>query len=154
MRVPLDVCEKRDPKGLYRAARAGKIKWFTGIDDPYEEPEAPEIVLDARMPDNSFASVQVLLSRQRYQTRALRGCDTSLDSAISRWRTAKFDMGRDAEQDFACALQLPHHQMTCCVSDLAGVSALQVMAANVLSYLEENGYLDPPHNAIAVECPA
>ena len=59
MRVPLEVCEKRDPKGLYRAARAGKIKCFTGIDDPYEEPEKPEVVLDARMPDGSFTSVQV-----------------------------------------------------------------------------------------------
>lgn len=64
MRVPLDVCEKRDPKGLYRAARAGKIKCFTGIDDPYEEPEKPEVVLDARMPDGTFTSVQVGLAGQ------------------------------------------------------------------------------------------
>ncbi len=59
MRVPLEVCEKRDPKGLYRAARAGKIACFTGIDDPYEEPEKPEVVLDARMPDGTFTSVPV-----------------------------------------------------------------------------------------------
>jgi adenylylsulfate kinase len=45
--APLEVCEKRDPKGLYRKARAGEIKGFTGIDDPYEPPERPEIVLDA-----------------------------------------------------------------------------------------------------------
>lgn len=44
----MQVCEQRDPKGLYRAARAGKIKNFTGIDDPYEEPAAPELVIDAR----------------------------------------------------------------------------------------------------------
>ena len=43
MRIPLSVCEERDPKGLYKAARAGKIKGFTGIDDPYEEPLKPEI---------------------------------------------------------------------------------------------------------------
>ena len=36
MKIPLAVCEERDPKGLYKAARAGKIKGFTGIDDPYE----------------------------------------------------------------------------------------------------------------------
>lgn len=48
MRVPVEVCETRDPKGLYKKARAGLIKGFTGIDDPYEEPEAAEIVLDAR----------------------------------------------------------------------------------------------------------
>jgi len=43
--VPLDVAESRDPKGLYKKARAGEIKNFTGIDDPYEAPSAPEIVL-------------------------------------------------------------------------------------------------------------
>lgn len=47
MRVPIEVCETRDPKGLYKKARAGLIKGFTGIDDPYEEPEGAEIVLDA-----------------------------------------------------------------------------------------------------------
>jgi adenylylsulfate kinase len=45
--APLEVCEQRDPKGLYKQARAGKIKGFTGIDDPYEAPENPELVLDA-----------------------------------------------------------------------------------------------------------
>ncbi|KAL4438510.1 hypothetical protein ABPG77_000158 [Micractinium sp. CCAP 211/92] len=48
MRIPIEVCEQRDPKGLYKAARAGKIKNFTGIDDPYEEPDSPELVLDAK----------------------------------------------------------------------------------------------------------
>lgn len=43
--VPLAEAEKRDPKGLYRKARAGEIKNFTGIDDPYEAPEKPEIHL-------------------------------------------------------------------------------------------------------------
>jgi len=41
--TPLEVCERRDPKGLYKKARAGEIKGFTGIDDPYEAPETPEI---------------------------------------------------------------------------------------------------------------
>jgi adenylylsulfate kinase len=43
--VPLSEAEKRDPKGLYKKARAGEIKNFTGIDDPYEAPEQPELVL-------------------------------------------------------------------------------------------------------------
>ena len=43
--APLEVCEQRDPKGLYRKARAGEIKNFTGIDSPYEPPENPEVVL-------------------------------------------------------------------------------------------------------------
>ena len=45
--APLDVCESRDPKGLYKKARAGEIKGFTGIDDPYEPPLRPELRLDA-----------------------------------------------------------------------------------------------------------
>jgi len=44
MNTPLDVAEARDPKGLYKKARAGEIKGFTGIDDPYEAPEKAEIV--------------------------------------------------------------------------------------------------------------
>ena len=44
--TPLEVCEGRDPHGLYKKARAGEIKGFTGIDDPYEAPESPELVLD------------------------------------------------------------------------------------------------------------
>ncbi|XP_024974088.1 adenylyl-sulfate kinase 3-like isoform X1 [Cynara cardunculus var. scolymus] len=44
--MPLRVCEARDPKGLYKLARAGKIKGFTGIDDPYEPPLDSEIVLE------------------------------------------------------------------------------------------------------------
>ena len=43
--TPLDVCEDRDPKGLYKKARAGEIKGFTGIDDPYEAPSNAELVL-------------------------------------------------------------------------------------------------------------
>jgi adenylylsulfate kinase len=42
----IEVCERRDPKGLYKKARAGEIKGFTGIDDPYEAPANPELVLD------------------------------------------------------------------------------------------------------------
>ncbi len=43
---PLEVCEERDVKGLYRKARAGEIKHFTGISSPYEEPENPELSID------------------------------------------------------------------------------------------------------------
>src|SRR3990172_1343287 len=45
-KASLDICEDRDPKGLYKKARAGQIPEFTGINSPYEEPENPEIVLD------------------------------------------------------------------------------------------------------------
>ena len=41
--TPLEVCEQRDPKGLYARARAGELKGLTGVDDPYEAPEAPDV---------------------------------------------------------------------------------------------------------------
>jgi adenylylsulfate kinase len=43
--APLEVCERRDPKGQYKKARAGEIKGFTGVDDPYEPPPKPDLVL-------------------------------------------------------------------------------------------------------------
>ncbi len=46
--TPLDECERRDVKGLYARARRGDIRNFTGIDDPYEAPEHPELTLDTR----------------------------------------------------------------------------------------------------------
>lgn len=57
--APLEVCEQRDPKGLYKKARAGEIKGFTGIDDPYEEPMEPELVLQAaeKTPDILAAEI-------------------------------------------------------------------------------------------------
>jgi adenylylsulfate kinase len=45
--TPIETCEQRDPKGLYKKARAGQLKNFTGIDDPYEAPLSPEVTLDA-----------------------------------------------------------------------------------------------------------
>ncbi|KAF2578078.1 hypothetical protein F2Q68_00005979 [Brassica cretica] len=68
MDVPLSVCESRDPKGLYKLARAGKIKGFTGIDDPYEAPLNCEVVLKhtgddvscspRQMPENIISYLQ------------------------------------------------------------------------------------------------
>ncbi len=49
VQASLAAAEERDPKGLYKKARAGEIKNFTGIDDPYEEPTKPEIVLDTEI---------------------------------------------------------------------------------------------------------
>ncbi|MCA9186883.1 MAG: adenylyl-sulfate kinase [Pirellulaceae bacterium] len=64
--TPLDVCERRDPKGLYKKARAGEIKNFTGIDDPYEPPLRPELVVQgAALPPEQLAQqvVNELLRR-------------------------------------------------------------------------------------------
>jgi adenylylsulfate kinase len=46
-RCPLAVCEERDPKGLYRKARAGLLPEFTGISSPYEAPDAPDVLVDS-----------------------------------------------------------------------------------------------------------
>ena len=45
-KAPLEICEQRDPKGLYKKARAGQIPEFTGISSPYEAPENPELILE------------------------------------------------------------------------------------------------------------
>src|SRR5438270_12437494 len=47
MATPIGTCEQRDPKGLYKKARAGQLKGFTGVDDPYEAPLKPELTIDA-----------------------------------------------------------------------------------------------------------
>ncbi len=64
--TPIEVCEERDPKGLYKKARAGQIKGFTGIDDPYEAPSKPELVLKPEtmsVQDSVDACIEMLKKR-------------------------------------------------------------------------------------------
>lgn len=65
--TPIEVCEERDPKGLYKKARAGELKGFTGIDDPYEPPLSPELVLLAaeKNPDTLANEVIEFLERKK-----------------------------------------------------------------------------------------
>lgn len=63
--TPLEVCEQRDSKGLYAKARAGLIKEFTGISDPYEIPEAPEITIDTSRFDPEEAVQNILLRLEK-----------------------------------------------------------------------------------------
>src|SRR5438270_4732964 len=58
--TPIATCELRDPKGLYKKARAGQLKNFTGIDDPYEEPLKPELTIDATSTSPQEAAVILL----------------------------------------------------------------------------------------------
>lgn len=58
--TPMAVCEQRDSKGLYAKARAGEIRGFTGIDDPYEAPGAPDLQLDATVVDATTLARQLL----------------------------------------------------------------------------------------------
>ena len=58
--TPIETCEQRDPKGLYKKARAGQLKNFTGIDDPYEAPLKPEVTLDATSTSPQEAAVLLM----------------------------------------------------------------------------------------------
>ncbi|MCY7962495.1 adenylyl-sulfate kinase [Bacillus inaquosorum] len=60
IKCDLDICEQRDPKGLYKKARNGEIPFFTGIDSPYEEPETPELVLDSGQHDREECKNQLI----------------------------------------------------------------------------------------------
>lgn len=60
VKVPLDIAEQRDPKGLYKKARAGEIKEFTGISAPYEEPLRPELVIDTGIMDLTQSTERIL----------------------------------------------------------------------------------------------
>ena len=62
--APLDVCIERDPKGLYKKALAGEIKQFTGIDDPYEEPLEPDVIVETDK-ETVDESVEKILSSAR-----------------------------------------------------------------------------------------
>ena len=66
--TPLDVCEKRDRKGMYAKARAGLIKGYTGIDDPYEIPESPEVRVDTsgKTPDEAAQEILIYLGQKRF----------------------------------------------------------------------------------------
>jgi len=63
--TPIEVCEARDRKGLYAKARAGILKGFTGIDDPYEEPENPELVIDTAELTPDLAAHRILITLEK-----------------------------------------------------------------------------------------
>ena len=66
--TPVSVCEKRDRKGMYAKARAGLLKGFTGVDDPYEEPSNPELSIDTSdlTPDEAVQQILVLISEKGF----------------------------------------------------------------------------------------
>lgn len=66
--TPIEVCETRDRKGMYAKARAGLIKGFTGVDDPYEIPESPEVKIDTTdlTPDEAAQEILLLLGQKGY----------------------------------------------------------------------------------------
>lgn len=66
LNTPIETCEQRDPKGLYKKARAGQLKNFTGIDDPYEAPLQPELTIDAttNTPQEATLKIMEFLEKQ------------------------------------------------------------------------------------------
>jgi len=68
MSTPIEVCEARDRKGLYAKARAGIIKEFTGISDPYEVPENPDVTIDTseNTPEEAAQLVYLFLEKEGY----------------------------------------------------------------------------------------
>jgi adenylylsulfate kinase len=68
VKCPLEVCEERDPKGLYERVRAGEIENFTGIDAPYEEPEDAELVVETHRdrPDVCVGRILAYLRQNGY----------------------------------------------------------------------------------------
>lgn len=68
VKAGIETCEERDPKGLYKKARLGEIKNFTGIDAPYEEPRNPEIVIDTEQLniEESVEEILAYLKREKY----------------------------------------------------------------------------------------
>ena len=76
VKCSLETCIKRDPKGLYKKALAGEIKHFTGIDDPYEEPLSPDVVVDTEkqsVEENAKAILKVLVEKGYLPSSVLEG---------------------------------------------------------------------------------
>ncbi len=86
MSTALEVCESRDRKGLYAKARAGIIKEFTGISDPYDIPEDAEVTLDTAdlSPEESAQAILLYLEKQGYIGPERRSGNGMRDSASSR----------------------------------------------------------------------
>lgn len=74
--TPVEVCEKRDVKGLYKKARAGELKGFTGVDDPYEPPARPEIEIhtDKEQPADSAKTILTYLESKGFIPAGECGC--------------------------------------------------------------------------------
>jgi len=83
--TPLDVCEKRDVKGLYKKARAGEIKGFTGIDSPYEAPKDPALIIKT---ENRSKRIRVGINLYH-----ARSCSTVRKSCVDvfGWKRFYFD---------------------------------------------------------------
>jgi adenylyl-sulfate kinase len=79
IKCPIEVCRQRDVKGLYRLADEGKIKGFTGIDDPYEEPEHPELVIETAKETIEESVARIFAKLEELKYLELEATDTSVE---------------------------------------------------------------------------
>ena len=143
--TPLEVCEQRDPKGLYRRARAGTLHGLTGVDDPYEPPADPDLVLDGTQPiEDGVAALEALLRGARPAVISYLVCatprsgSTLLCETLPRpgWRATRSSSSRRCRRPGCRA----GRSTTCAGLDDDGALALVEDA--------------PPHDAAALLGPA
>jgi adenylyl-sulfate kinase len=84
VKCPLQVCRERDVKGLYKLVDEGKLTGFTGVDDPYEEPEQPELVVetDTETVEQSVAAIMARLASLGYLERDARPALAALAGSL------------------------------------------------------------------------
>ncbi|MEQ2195310.1 Bifunctional 3'-phosphoadenosine 5'-phosphosulfate synthase 1 [Xenoophorus captivus] len=136
--APLDVCEQRDVKGLYKKARAGEIRGFTGIDSEYEKPEAPELVLktDSCNVNECIQQLVDLLQERVRGSEIIFLLFLSLGSSYTSWERMKLSLldsscSSDRKGDlFVVSLTVQphsaHFSVFMCVSDLLHVTDPQL----------------------------
>jgi adenylylsulfate kinase len=148
VRCPLETCAARDPKALYRRARAGEIPAFTGVSDPYEEPLRPELVVDTERltPDAAVRHVLAFLERSgRLPGDGVRRLEIELPRAAFEQIESAADLsGLDGPESF---LRVVATEAAASLAPAPAVAAATAAAAGadddvVLARLRDLGYID------------
>ncbi|KAK5639796.1 hypothetical protein RI129_010607 [Pyrocoelia pectoralis] len=135
--TPLDVCEMRDTKGLYQKARSGNIKGFTGIDQVYEKPENPDLVvktIDCSVEESTMQVVEML------QENGIFPIDTENSDSVRELFVPEYRLGAALEE----AISLPSLNIT--KVDLQWVQVLaEGWATPLRGFMREDQYLQTQH---------
>ncbi|KAK4486603.1 hypothetical protein RD792_006854 [Penstemon davidsonii] len=160
--MPLELCEERDPKGLYKLARAGKIKGFTGIDDPYEPPLKSEVCSLAAFLMMIQSIFQIVAGNLKKMSIYFVHIHSRSRRLVAQIRTSE---GQTKKREFTIEIRRPENVVVArSISPGNAVRAARVackcvglivikqkdgicptpneMAAEVASYLEDKGYLE------------
>lgn len=140
-KCPIEICQRRDPKGLYAKASRGEIKNFTGVSDPYEEPLSPEVVVetDRQSPEQSLNEIVKYLEDHEYIPRASAGFAQIL---IPRYLLA--DVEREAKRrGFSDVSSYVTHLLGQRLDEEGGAEALSAdEKESIKKRLRSLGYLD------------